>query len=464
MLRRHKFSVLHWPVFPPAAVLVGGAARDLLRGAVPKDYDWAAPDPAAAARLIAANPFVESSIAANPADTNSAATNSVASKRGAAFALDEQRQYWRAVVDGVQHDFVPLPADLESELLRRDFTVNALAIYENGQVSDPTGGLRDLGRRSLRMVSEQNLRGDPLRLLRAARLATTLGFGLEAQTKAAVQRLARDPALPLPAAERIGAELNALMLSAEAAAGMLLLRELGLLELYLPELLEGAGLIQGGFHHLDVLDHNIEALHQLLARFPGADLALRWATLLHDIGKPRTKGVHPETGRSTYYGHAELGANLAARRLERLKQPRALVERVRALIHAHMVHLPANEREARRFVHRRRDVLPDLLWLMLADREASRGPQSTPATRHAYQLGFERILAALEEQPPAPAPLLTGREIMKLLNLEAGPVVGRAVRTLAEAAALGDVATPDEARAFLLAHLAACAPADVPNG
>lgn len=444
MLRRAKLPIPNLPAFPPDAVLVGGAARDLLRGAAPndaapKDYDWAAPDPAAAARWVTA-------------------------ERGAAFALDEQRQYWRAVVDGMQHDFVPLPADLESELLRRDFTVNALAIHADGQVSDPTGGLRDLKRRSLRMVSEQNLREDPLRLLRAARLATTLGFSLETQTREAVQRLAQNLSLPLPAAERISTELNTLLMSDDAVAGVLLMRELGLLGLYLPELLEGAGVTQGGFHHLDVLDHNLEALHQLLARFPDADLALRWATLLHDIGKPRTKSIHPETGRNTYYGHAELGADLAAGRLERLKQPRALGERAGALIHAHMIHLPASEREARRFVHRRRALLPDLLKLMLADREASRGPQSTPETRHAYQLGFERVLAALEDPAPTAAPLLTGREIMELLNLEAGPAVGQAVRTLAEAAALGDVKSKDEARAFLLAHLAASASADSASG
>ena len=408
-------------------MLVGGAARDLLRWAVPKDYDWASPDPAAAARWLAG-------------------------ETGAAFALDEARNHWRAVVDGVQHDVVPLPGDLpnalNAELLRRDFTVNALAINSAGRVTDPAGGLGDLRRRSLRMVSEQNLRNDPLRLLRAVRLATTLSFKLEPETRSAVQRLAAE-GLPIPAAERIGAELSALLLSENAAAGVALMRELGLLRLYLPELLEGEGIIQGGFHHLDVLEHNVEALHQLLARAPDADLALRWATLLHDIGKPRTLGVNPATGRATYYGHAEIGSEMTAALLTRLKQPRALTERVARLVRAHMVHLPASEREARRFVHRRRELLPDLLRLMLADREASRGPMSTPATRHAYELGFERVLAALEDQPPAAAPLLSGREIMALLNLPSGPKVGEAVRALAEAEALGDVRTVEEARGFL---------------
>ena len=238
----------------------------------------------------------------------------------------------------------------------------------------------------------------------------------------------------------------------------MLLHELNLLALSLPELTEGAGVVQGGFHHLDVLHHNIEALHQLLTRFPDADLALRWATLLHDVGKPRTRGVNPATGRNTYYGHAEVGAQLAAEMLTRLRQPRALTERVSALIKAHMVPLPASEREADRFVHRRRELLPDLLGLMLADREASRGPQSTPQTRLAYQLGFERLLSALEERPAAPAPLLSGRQIMALLEVPPGPVVGEVMRAVNEAAALGDLHTPAEAEAFVLAERGRFAP------
>jgi len=425
MLRRPKL-----PAFPPGALLVGGAARDLLRGQIPSDYDWAAPDPAQAARWTAGT-------------------------GGAVFPLDEQRGHWRAVIKGVQHDFVLLPSNLTAELLRRDFTVNALALDQAGHVTDPSGGLGDLKRRSLRMVSEQNLRDDPLRLLRATRLATTLDFRLEAQTRLTVQRLALEALTqpwPPPAAERVAAELNALLLSQRAASGVLLLHELNLLALCLPELTEGAGVVQGGFHHLDVLHHNIEALHQLLARFPDADLALRWATMLHDVGKPRTQGVNLGTGRNTYYGHAEVGAELAAEMLIRLRQPRALTERVSALIKAHMVHLPTTEREASRFVHRRRALLPDLLGLMLADREASRGPQSTPQTRLAYQLGFERLLSALEERPAAPPPLLSGRQIMALLNVPPGPVVGEVMRAVNEAAALGDVTTPAEAEAFVLAQ------------
>ncbi|GGQ95487.1 tRNA nucleotidyltransferase [Deinococcus ruber] len=405
-------------------MLVGGAARDLVRGGLPKDWDWAAPQPKAAAETLTAH------------------------LGGAMFALDEVRGYYRVVSGHEQHDFVPLPADLNADLRRRDFTVNALALHPDGQLSDPLGGERDLKRRLLRMVSAENLRADPLRLLRAARLSLTLDLTLEPATRRTVMALAAS-GLPLPAPERVREELHALLLHPQAARGILLLEELGLLALYLPELREGIGLEQGGFHHLDVFRHGVEALHQLLQRFPAAPLDLRWATLLHDVGKPRSRS---QTGGEVhFYGHDRLGAEMSRRMLDRLREASALSERVGRLIAAHMVPLPADERAARRFVHRRRDLLPELLSLMLADREAARGPLSSEASRLHYAQGIDRVLAALEDQPAPPPPLLTGQDIMALLNLPPGPGVGAAVRALNEAAALGDVATPEQARRWLLA-------------
>lgn len=413
--------------WPEGGVLVGGAARDLLRGVAPKDFDWAVPEPASAARRVAEQ------------------------VGGHAFPLDEGRDYWRVTAGDIQHDFVPLRADLDTDLRRRDFTVNAIAIRPDGGVTDPLGGVRDLRKKMLQMVGEANLRADPLRLLRAARLSATLGFRIEPQTGATVRRLAAE-GLPMPAAERVRDELNTLLMHPDAAKGVLLMHDLGLLRLYLPELEEGIGVTQGGFHHLDVFRHGLEALHQLLARFPDADLALRWAALLHDVGKPRARGVNPNSGRTTFYEHDRIGAALTAHILTRLRLSSAEVERAAALVRAHMAQLPAGEREARRFVHRRRALLPGLLRLMLADREAARGPDSHPAIRHAYTAAVDRVLAALEEQPAAPRPLLTGRDVMALLGFPPGPAVGQALREVAEAQALGEVRTPEEARAFLLAR------------
>ncbi|PYE54851.1 HD domain-containing protein [Deinococcus yavapaiensis] len=415
------------PAFPANSLLVGGAARDVLRRVKPKDFDWLARDPEAAAREVAAR------------------------LGGSAFEIDEERGYWRAVGRGEQHDFVPLPHAVEADLARRDFTVNALAMREDGQVIDPLGGRADLKRRTLRMVSEANLVDDPLRLLRAARLSVTLGFSIEASTRETVARLARSN-LPLPAFERVRDELSALLGHDRAADGVELLEDLGLLQLYLPELREGIGVTQGGFHHLDVFRHGVEALHQLIARFEDASLTLRLATLLHDVGKPRALERDSGTGRPSFHAHDRVGAEITRDVLTRLKFPLDVVERAAALVKAHMLPLPSSPREARRFVHRRRALLPDLLRLMLADREAARGPDSTPATRFAYQAAMSLVLEALEEQPAAPSPLLRGADIMALLGVDPGPIVGEALRAVEEARAVGDVKTPEDAAEFVTSH------------
>jgi len=194
---------------------------------------------------------------------------------------------------------------------------------------------------------------------------------------------------------------------------------------------------QGGLHHADVLGHAIEALHRLLQGFPDADAALRWATLLHDVGKPETaERVAPRHW--TFHGHDARGRELTLAALRRLRFPGDVAARAEELVRYHMLPLPRDERGARRFVHRRRDLLPDLLKLMIADREAARGPLASEAGRRAYREALGQVLAILAEAP-APAPLMTGADVMELLDLAPGPRVGEALRLVAEAVAVGDV-------------------------
>lgn len=246
-------------------------------------------------------------------------------------------------------------------------------------------------------------------------------------------------------------------MSERAGFGFKMLDDLGMLGLYLPELAEGRGVTQGSLHHLDVLGHSLEALHQLVGHFPDADVALRWATLLHDVGKPRSK--QGEEFNISFHGHAELGGEMAASLLSRLRYSTEITERVKNLVHYHMLPLPHKRsqakgederlgKEIRRFVHRRRELLPDLLKLMLADREAARGKHASEASRQNYRLAMGRILKVLEETPPKP-PLLTGNDVMKLLNVSPGPKVGEALEVLREAEAVGDAASREEAEALL---------------
>ena len=412
--------------WPEGGILVGGAIRDALLGRPARDLDWLVPDPEAAARRLAA-------------DTG-----------GSVFALDADRGHWRVSLEARIHDFIRFHGDLHADLTARDFTVNAMALERAGALHDPAGGRDDLSRRRLRMVSRDNLAADPLRLLRAGRIANGVGLRVESATRRAIRALAGahvDGELPLPAAERVRDELDALLGGPRPAPGVLLLDELGLLDAHLPELAAGRDVEQKGFHHLPVMRHQIEALHQLLHSFPDAGLALRWATLLHDIGKPSTRELGP-AGRYRFYGHDRVGADLARDRLRALRHPERRVREVGQLIRWHMLPLPGSEREARRFVHRRREVLPDLLKLMIADREAARGPLASAANRERYRIALARILEILAETPPEP-PLLDGREVMELLDLGEGPRVGEALTFLREAQAVGDVADRDAAVAAL---------------
>ncbi|MBA2666323.1 MAG: CCA tRNA nucleotidyltransferase [Trueperaceae bacterium] len=431
------------------AVLVGGAVRDLLLGRRPADHDWLVAHPERSARALAA------------------------ALDGSAFALDEGRGHWRVVVPGAPgapsavHDLTPPQPGgsgtrvldggvldeglLERDLRARDFTINAMAALPDGRIVDPTGGRADLEARVVRTASPESLRADTVRAWRAVRVAAQIEGRLEPATARRVAALAaafRD-GLALPAVERIRDELEATLATPRAGRALAAMDELGLLEHVLPELTAGRGVEQPAFHHLDVLEHQLEALQQLVDAFPDADLAVRWATLLHDVGKPPTRVVDDwQGGRARFHGHDRVGGDLAALALRRLRLPRARIVRVAALVRAHMRPLPKDERAARRFVHRLRPLLPDLLKLMIADREAARGPLASAAQRRRYRLALAEVVALLEEAPP-PEPLLRGDDVMRLLGLRAGPTVGRALHAVEEARALGDVTDRAQAEAYV---------------
>jgi len=426
-LRPPREELRPWPELtafgprPPGGVLVGGALRDALLGRPWSDVDWLVDDPERAARQLAARPGAH------------------------AFALDPVRGHWR-VVDGERTiDLTPLRGPIERDLTRRDFTVNALALGPDGPI-DPLGGRSDLAARRLVAAAPDALTDDPLRGLRGLRLAASLDLTWEPDTRARAVAAAlaiHEGALTAPAAERMRDELTALLHVARPGDALADAHELGWLRLLVPELVAGDGVEHGGFHHLDVLRHQLEALQRLATGFPDADVPLRLATLLHDVGKPACRD-RDELGRLRFYGHADVGAEITSRALRKLRYDRATVARAAELVRRHMLPLPKNEREARRFVHRRRELLPDLLQLMIADRESARGRLSSAATRRAYRAALARVVALLEERAPEP-PLLDGGEVMRLLDLGPGPRVGEALAFLTEAHAVGDVRDREEA-------------------
>jgi poly(A) polymerase len=406
---------------PKGAIPVGGALRDLLLGRRPQDLDFMAEDP------------------------RKAAQDAQSHLGGTLFPLDEERGQYRLVTGGLVLDFSPLEGSLEEDLLKRDFRLNAL-FWRQNRILGIRGADEDLNRRVLVPVREANLYEDHLRSLRAVRLAASLGLGLPGETRNALSHHARFLQAhleALPARERVKEELSRLLLSPRAAWGFHLLERTGLLDVYLPELRLLVGLKQGGVHHLDGWQHTLSVLFHLAWLWPEAPLEARLAALYHDVGKALTRRFDPEVGRFRFLGHAEVGAEIARAALSWLRFPQEGVERVQALVRRHMDRPPEERKALRRFLLKRLPLLPDLLYLMAADRLGAKGVE-----REAWILIdiFQEIL----EEPLPTKPLLSGEEVMALLRLSPGPEVGRALAALLEAQAEGRVKTPEEARAFLL--------------
>ena len=293
----------------------------------------------------------------------------------------------------------------------------------------------------LRVDSSKILLERPLRVIQ---LASQHQLKLEKQTRTWLQELGAIK----PAESR--KDLTEIMLSPFAAGGIKLMSETGLLEKLLPELGACRGVEQfGGFHHLDVFEHSLEALKRLIATFPNASLETRWATLLHDVGKPVAKNWDVVRERFSFFAHDQIGAKVARELLSRFEYQENIVHRVSRMVDRHMLRLPSDQASAARFVRRNLEILPELLEVMLADREAARGPASDEFSRRSYQHGFELVLNAMTQNASL-KPLMNGLEIIEFLNLEPGKVVGQALEFLKTLQETGEIQTLEQAKTALL--------------
>jgi putative nucleotidyltransferase with HDIG domain len=436
------------------AWVVGGALRDALLGAGP----------------IADLDLVVSGDAAAPA-------RAIAKASGRpAFPLSEQFGAWRVVGDGWLCDVTPMQGGLiEDDLALRDFTVNAMAtpLY-GGRLLDPFDGERDLRDRTLRLVAPDAYERDRLRPLRLIRFATELGFEIDPTTASATRDWG--PRVIEAAGERIFAELRRIVVAPRAAHGLQLASDLNVLGAVLPELEALHGIEQSHFHHLDVYNHTIEVLNslaqidaQLAEYFPddarelravldeplADDLtraqALRFAALLHDIGKADTRRL-TDSGRVTFIGHDSLGADmirklcLRLRTSERLREFLALITR-HHLVLGFLVHeRPLSQRAIYRYLKLCSPVEVEVTLLTCADRIATRGKNAEPATEAHLDLARELMTAALRWRADGPPrPPLRGDELAEELGMEPGPDLGRLLAELEEASYAGEVTTADQA-------------------
>lgn len=327
---------------------------------------------------------------------------------------------------------------LQGDLLRRDFAVNAMAVSLPGHVfTDPFGGLGQLAARVLDTpgTPEQSFRDDPLRMLRAARFVSQLGFHPADRVVAAMTAMAGEIDRITP--ERVGAELVKLMLGEYPKDGLRLLTDTGLADRILPEL-PALRLERDEHHqHKDVYEHTLTVLDQATAQeTDDPDLTLRLAALMHDIGKPATRRFEPGGGVS-FHHHEVVGAKLVRKRLRALRMPKALIDDVAMLTFLHLrFHGYGTgawtDSAVRRYVTDAGPLLPRLHKLVRADC-TTRNPGRRAALQRSYDSLEERIARiAAEEDLARVRPDLDGNAIMELLGVPPGPVVGRAWEYLKE--------------------------------
>ncbi|NOZ28680.1 MAG: HD domain-containing protein [Chloroflexi bacterium] len=463
--------------------LVGGAVRDRLLLRRIHDLDLVVKDGAADLAQAIADRF-----------------------GGAFYLLDQERDYGRALLSEAAGkrslivDVTPLQGrDLEEDLRGRDFTINAMAVLlrvdASGDLIDPLGGLQDLRTGVLRLASEHALEADPIRLLRAPRLAGELELRITPETIQAI----RDSAERLAdaSAERIRDELWRMLGHPGCARAVHVLHRLRLLAVVLPEAEALTGITQGPPHHWGVFEHTIQTMlmtDRILALILGRDRPrdvvetlmwerlsryasplrdhllqtirgrrrragwLRWLALTHDWGKGITRMVGPD-GRIRFLGHDREGARLAYERLNALRFSREEARHLRRMVRHHMRPLfltrkdrPPTARAIYRFFRDVDDAGLELLLLGLADHRATYGPDLHLEDWRDHVARIVDLMAdwfERRDERVAPPPLVDGHTLIQELGVPPGPEIGRLLEAVREAQAVGEVRDREEALAFV---------------
>lgn len=439
------------------AWLVGGTVRDLVSGVEPFDIDIAtAGDPGEAARGFAD------------------------SCGGSFFRMSDEFKTCRVISPDrlFSYDFAALRApDIFNDLRRRDFTVDAMAVdlCGDGELIDPVSGLDDLRLGQLVPCGSTIFVDDPLRLLRAVRLATTRGLAISA----GLTRMIRENAHRAgePSVERRFSELSLILKPPQGGGGIRQMDQLGLLAVILPEIKALQGVTQNRHHHLDVYEHTLanygelsriiddpgnlfpgqaetlaERSSRIIAGDAGWRLVMGLASLLHDIAKPYCREEAAD-GRIRFLEHHRLGREMADNLLARFKVSISARRTVAFLVGRHMrfeglvQQQQPSDRARYRYLRATEPFSAELIMLSVSDRLSVRGPLVTEQDVEQHLvLAREMMRLALEEEVAGPPPsIINGDELMRALGLEPGPQVGRLVEHIREEQALGNISTKAEA-------------------
>jgi len=406
--------------------LVGGAVRDFLLGRPIHDWDFT---------TNASPPQIQKLFPKNSFYNNQFGTVTVVlkdkNKKQTLVEITTFRKEGK-YKDSRHPEKIVWGKSLEEDLSRRDFTINAMAaeveIKKNqavkiSRIIDPFGGKKDLKKRLIRAVGDPQKRfqEDALRMIRAIRIASQLGFTIEEKTFAAIKQNAS--LIKKIAWERIRDELFRLLVSPFCAQGILFLYNAGLLKYIMPELIAARGVAQAKHHVDDVWTHSLKSLQFC----PSKDPVVRLATLLHDIGKPAT--ARGEGENRTFYNHEVVGAKIARTIGQRLKLSKKDQERLYLLVRHHQFSVDENQTDKaiRRFIRRvGKENLKDILDVRTGDRLGG------GAKKTSWRLElFKKRLAEVQKQPFSLKDLkVNGHDVMKVLNIPPGPAVGKILNAL----------------------------------
>ncbi|HEY4507041.1 MAG TPA: HD domain-containing protein [Candidatus Paceibacterota bacterium] len=402
------------------AYVVGGSVRHLIMDEKPNDWDIttnARPDDVLA---LFPDSFYENKFGTVGVKTDSDNANlkviEVTTYRTESGYSDKRHP-----------DEIKFADKLEDDLGRRDFTINALALRDNGEVVDLFGGQADIDKKIIRAVGDPEKRfgEDALRMMRGVRLSAQTGFEIEDATFKAIHK--NHNLMNSVSKERIRDELIKLVNSGHADAGIELLRETELMKYVLPGLLEGVGVGQNKHHIYTVWEHNVKALRY--ACDMKYSFEVRLASLLHDVGKPRSKrgdGID-----STFYGHEIIGARMAAEELDRLRFPKEQADKIIKLVRYHLFYYnvgEVTESSVRRLVANiGKENVEDLIKVREADRIGSGVPKAKPYKLRHLQFMIDKVA----RDPISPKMLkVNGNDLIKKLGITPGPRLGYIISAL----------------------------------
>jgi len=327
--------------------------------------------------------------------------------------------------DNRRPDEVKFEKDLDKDLERRDFTINALAMDKNAKIIDLFGGLKDINKKIIRAVGEpvERFKEDALRLLRAIRLSAQLDFAIENKTERAMLKMAGS--VKFISQERIRDELIKMFKTNNGHQAIKRLHDNKILQYILPEIEAGVNVSQNHHHIYTVFEHSWRAL----AHCPSSDWRVKVAALLHDVGKPKSKKIIK--GEATFYNHEYIGAKMTDKILKRLKFKNDDREKIVNLVKNHMFYYNVGEVTAssvRRLIKKvGQDNLQDLIDLRVADRLGSGTPKAKPyKLRH-----LEYMMEKVQHDPISVKNLeINGNDLMKELKLEPSPKIGAILEVL----------------------------------